>query len=307
LNFGCILDPTELSNLKQGLGLNAYYPCPQFSTVCNPLLINTYLRGGDRVTFLQHSDAPIRQAITADLPTVFRLNRRILDIGVGFNNLSVLVGGLACPNEIFAIGENCHGELGINSNETVVNFRQLNRCLFDCQVNAIFSGQNVNFYITQSYRVYASGQWKCLVNTNVPVCVPCISQAWKLKEIGVSQNQIVMIGADGCVFGLGDNSLGELGLCHINCVPRPVPLSFFYRMNQWNAKQLMNDFAHPVEKNYAKRAVNQVQDNYGVAQDTVQSVRNAKYINANKRYVANGRCCGGYNGRYGNQYGFNQF
>jgi hypothetical protein len=291
LNFGGIMDPAELSNLKQAAGLNPYYPCPQFSSTCNPILIDTYLRGGDCVSFIAPG-SPVRQAITADLPTVFRLNRRVLDIGVGANNLSVLVGGLACPNEIFVIGQNCYGELGINSNETVVCWNQINRCLFDCQVNAIFSGKNVTMYITQSHRVYASGQWKCLVNSNVPVCIPSIAQAWKIKEIGISENQIVYIGHDGCVFGQGDNSLGELGLCHINCVPRAIPLSFFYRWNQWNAKQLCDEFRHPVEKNYKKAYVREEE----CGSPEVKRYRNAKYYG--KKYVANDRCCNPNSNRY---------
>ncbi len=248
LNYGDILDPVQLTNLKQALALDPFYICPQFKNPPNTRIFNTYLRGGDHVKFVAHGTNPaIRLAVTADVPTIFRMVRRVLDVAVGHNNLSVLVGGLACPNEIHVIGNNCHGELGINSNETVVCFKQVNRCLFDCQVLRIFAGQYVTFYVTQSRRVYASGQWKCFQNSNIPVCIPCIPQSWGIREIAISVNQIVFLGSDGGIFGIGDNSLGELGLCHTNCVRKPVPLVFFYRLNQQLTKQFHGNF-HPIER-----------------------------------------------------------
>lgn len=250
LNYGSILDPVELTNLKCALCINPCYPCPRFKNPFDTKIVNTYLRGGDRVRFFKHcSNGSVRQAITADVPTIFRLNRRVLDVGVGYNNISVLVGGLACPNEIFALGNNCNGELGINSNVTVVCFAQVNRCLFDCQVKSIFSARHVTFYLTQSNRVYGSGQWKCLVNSNTPEHIESIKQSWKIKDLSISKNQIVMLGADGCIFGLGDNSLGEMGLCHTDCVTKPQPLVFFYNLNQGFSKQLYQSLSHPVEKN----------------------------------------------------------
>ena len=248
LNFGSILDPVELTNLKYALSLDCYYPCPKFKNPFDTKITNTYLKGGDHVRFVSTNPKNIRQAITADIPTVFRLNRRILDVGVGFNNLTVLVGGLACPNEIFVLGNNCHGELGIGGNETILCWRQINRCLFDCQVNAVFSGRYVTFYITQSNKVYATGQWKCFVNSTSPEVVQAICQGWKIKEIATSKNHILFLGSDGCIFGLGDNSLGELGLCHLDCVSKPTPLAFFYKLNNYVAKQLSDSLSHPMEK-----------------------------------------------------------
>lgn len=256
LNFGSIMDPVELTNFKQALCLDPFYPCPRYKNPFNTKLINTYVKGGDKVKFVlephkeECGEKLIKQMVTADVPTVFRLGRRILDVGVGWNNLSVLIGNLACPNEICAIGNNCSGQLGLNSNETAVCWQQVNRCLFDCQVNAIFAGKYVTFYITQSDRVFGSGQWKCLVDSNVPVCIKSFCQSWKIKEIAVAQTHIVLLGHDGCVYGLGDNSLGELGLCHVECVPKPVILSFFYWRNEYAAQDLHGLYQHPVERNY---------------------------------------------------------
>lgn len=248
LNYGSILDPVELANLKYALSLDCYFPSPKYKNPFDTKITNTYLRGGDHVRFVTGNPKNIRQAITADVPTVFRLNRRIIDIAVGDNSLTVLVGGLGCPNELFAIGNNCSGELGIGSNETVLCWRQLNRCNFDCQVSNIFAGKRVTFYVTQSNRVYATGQWKCFVNSINPVPIKQICESWKIRQISITNSHIVFLGADGCVFGLGDNSLGELGLCHLDCVKKPTPLVFFYKLNGHVAKQLRDNLEHPVVK-----------------------------------------------------------
>lgn len=252
LNFGEILDPVVLTNLKYALSIDCFYPCPRFKNPFDTKITNTYIKGGDHVRFIVTNPNNIRQAITADVPTVFRLNRRVLDVGVGYNNLSVLVGGLACPNEIFVIGNNCRGELGLGTNESIVCFKQINRCIFDCQVVAIFSGKYVTFYVTQSNKVYASGLWKCLVNSTVPEPVKCICSSWRIKQMAIASNHILLLGSDGSIFGFGDNTLGELGLCHLDCVPKPTPLSFFYKLNNNVAKKLYQGLNHPVERNYCK-------------------------------------------------------
>ena len=240
LNYGGVMDPVELANLKLLLVNNCAFPSPQYKNpICNKLF-NTYVKGGDCIKFFKKREhCGTKLAVTADVPTVFRLNRRVLDIGVGADNLSVLVGGLACPNEIFAIGQNCYGELGLESHESTVCWRQVNRCLFDCQVNAIFTGPSVTLYVTQSGRVFGSGLWKCLVNSTIPVCIPAICHGWKTKKIAISKNQMVILTQDSCLFGVGDNSLGELGLCHIDCVPCPVPLPFLDDLNHYGTQNLL--------------------------------------------------------------------
>lgn len=317
LNFGAIFDPVVLTNFKRALGLSTFYPCPKFRNPLKSKLVNTYVKGGDHICFVlpgrKCSGPSIRLAVTPDVPTVFRFNRRVLDVGVGDNSLSVLVGGLACPNEIYALGNNCYGELGLDTNESVVCWKKVDRCVFDCQVHSIFAGKNVTFYVTQSYNVYASGQWKCLVNSAAPVLINSICKTWKIKDMVVTNNQIILLGSDGCIFGLGDNSLGELGLCHLNCVRNPTPLVFFYKMNNNMAKQLKNELSHPLEINQNNNInIKKSCDcNLGSCSGTKSYICNSncgeKYNNDNikqskynkypgknyavKRYVPNGRCC----------------
>jgi len=128
LHFGAIFDPVVLTNFKRALGLSTFYPCPKFRNPLKSKLVNTYVKGGDHICFVlpgrKCSGPSIRLAVTPDVPTVFRFNRRVLDVGVGDNSLSVLVGGLACPNEIYALGNNCYGELGLDTNESVVCWKK---------------------------------------------------------------------------------------------------------------------------------------------------------------------------------------
>jgi hypothetical protein len=232
LNFGPVLDPLLLVNLKHSLKVEPQYNCPGCDTTVKKL-INVYVKGGDHISFIEslnNSILSVPLMVTADIPTVFKFTRRILDIGLGDNNLSVLVGGVSCPNETFVIGNNCYGQLGIDSQETQINWKQVNRCDFDCQIRNIFSGKNVTFYITQSFTVYATGLWKNLVNSLAPEQVKQICDTWKIKDITVNDNTLILLGSDGCIFGMGSNSLGQLGLTHCSDVCKLTPLSFFNKL-----------------------------------------------------------------------------
>lgn len=277
LNYGSILDPVELTNLKYALALDCFFPSSKFKNPFDTKITNTYLRGGDRVRFVIGNPKNIRQAITPDIPTVFRINRKVLDIGIGNNNLSILAGGLSCTNDIYVIGQNCHGELGLGTNESIVCFKQLNSCQFDSQVKKIFSGRYVTFYITQSYKVYATGQWKCYVNSITPTLVKSICPSWKIIGITISDTHALLIGSDGCIFGLGDNSVGELGLGHLDSIRKPTPISFFYRLSNNCAKQLSEGLANPIGKNYYNMLPPQDED------------ERSRYLPTSRKYYPNGR------------------
>jgi len=305
LNYGAVLDPVALANLKYLLVCDATFPCPQYRNPIRARVTSAYLNGGDRICFVKEHGHKVKFPVTPDLPTVFRLNRRVLDVGVGHNNLSVLVGGLACPNEIYAIGENCHGELGINSNVSTVCFKQVNRCLFDCQVNSIFADNHVTTYVTQSGRVYGAGQWKCLINSTIPRHISSVCQSWKIRQVAVSETHIVLVSNDGCVYGLGDNSLGELGLCHIDCVPIPTPLSFFHKLSNYIASE-SNVFLHPVKRQYQNKYHHNECAPCNPCDEPIRKPEEVRYVRHNKiacadkcvkkinppRYNANERHCG---------------
>lgn len=237
LNFGSVLDPVELSNLKMFYGYPSFFPTQEYLSL-GQIIVNTYIKGGDHIRFIKNlTNGSIRQSVTADLPTVFKFNRKVVDVAVGENNLSVIGGGLKCANDVYALGENAYGQLGIESNETVVCWKNVNTCVFDCQVKSVFAGQYVTFYITQSGRIYASGSWKGFNNTNAPL-LKDIPSEWAISHISISENHIILLSEQGTVFGFGDNKLGELGLCHDQCVYLPSVLSFFHKLNS-HANQLL--------------------------------------------------------------------
>jgi hypothetical protein len=245
LNYGGPLDPVDITNVKLSLDLYPGFQNPRFKNPLTAKLTNTYLRGGDVVCFKHLGSGQLKLTVTPDVPTVFKLGRKVLDVAIGYNNLSVLVGGLNCPNEIYAIGNNCFGQLGLGSFETPLCWQKVNRCLFNwnCEVRAIFAGPTVTFYVTDSSMVFASGQWKNLVNCNEPTYLPCICQSWMVSEIAVSDTHILVLG-NGCLFGTGDNTLGELGVDHMNCVPKFVPIAFMPKHSNYFDRREQ----HPMER-----------------------------------------------------------
>lgn len=254
LNFGTAMDPLELSNLKQ-LFLNAgYFQCPQFTCPITKV-INTYLKGGDRVKVVCPDNSTclstLRHAVTPDLPTVLRLNRPVIDVAVHNEGIVAITGSGVCPNEVYSIGQNCYGELGIKSNANTTCWVLVDRCLFDCQVYRVFAGPHVTFFVTQSGRVYGSGSWGCLVHANRPVWIESICPNWHVTELAVSQNTLLGLGEDGTLFGAGDNQLGQLGLCHTQCVSKPICLVFFNKI----ANRIYNSVTQVKEKfiSYEKR------------------------------------------------------
>lgn len=50
------------------------------------------------------------------------------------------------------------------------------------------------------------------------------------------------MGSDGCIFGIGENSMGELGLSHTKCVDYPEPLMFFRDLNNRATRQFGESF-----------------------------------------------------------------
>jgi hypothetical protein len=213
LNFGDVMDPSELTSLTTLLGIFPAKDCPRFYNPRRLQLFSTYIKGGDRVTLDTAScTSSPNLMVTADVPTVFDLHKRVVDVAVGQNSLHVLTGSLTCANEVYALGKNCHGELGIQSHVNALCWKKVNRCFMDCQVVDIEASETATFFITQSGSVYASGLWGCEVHSEIPVRFCQINPCWKVKRLAVTQDNLVALTYDNCLFGVGSNKLGQLGI-----------------------------------------------------------------------------------------------
>lgn len=250
LNYGGILDPIILSNLKSVLA--AYPTVSSYREYRNPpvtRLYTTYLQGGDCICFSANTGTQrLTNSVTADLPTLFRLNRPVLKVGVGNNSLSLLSGSYNCPSEILALGVNCNGQLGLGTRANAIVWKAVNRCYFKCPVTEIVGGDTVTFYLTNGGCVYGSGQWKNLVNSLIPVPVVGIPSVWKIVRLVVSKNAVLALGHDGGVYGMGENLMGELGTGNTGPVSRLTQLNHS-NMSNTVMRQLSNSLAHPVLQN----------------------------------------------------------
>jgi len=280
LNYGSTMDGQELNNLKIPLTGECGFVCREYKNPPGVRLINTYLQPGDHVEFISNNSS---HAITSDLPTVFVLNRRILDIAVGDNNLSVLAGGSVCANEIYVIGKNCYGELGNGSIRNIVCWSQVNRCLFDSQVYRVYAGYNSTFYVTQTGKVYASGQWRGLFDSTKPTHINKLDSVCGIRSIVASVNHLVALGVDGCVYGMGLNQLGQLGAGHCKCVQCVIQL-------QINKSQYCSvQYKHQDEHNVCKEQVIY----YKPSADTTLKQKESRGTIAfkNRTYSSNNRIC----------------
>lgn len=227
MNYGSVLDPVVLTNLKTVLATIATpFAGRQYRNPPVTRVYSTYLQGGDCICFSANlGNERLIQSVTADLPTLFRLNRSILQVGVGNNFLSVLSGSLVCPSEVLGLGVNCNGQLGVGSRQNALTWQTVNRCYFTCPVVGLSCGESVTFFLTQGGCIWASGKWKCLVDSLVPTLLSAVPATWKVKKIAAGRRSMLLLSADGCVYGLGENSMGELGNGSTSCIAKPTLLS----------------------------------------------------------------------------------
>lgn len=168
-------------------------------------IIYTYIQNGDVVKIVKSGEC-FMQTVTADLPTVFNFKHCVLDVAVGDNDLTVLAKG----NRLYGLGENERGQLGLGDNCTLTCWRQLNPGYFYCPVTRVFAGTTVTFYITEDFRIYASGYFRGLVDSNVPIKLKNVSRSICAKEISASESDIIIVGNDAA-YGFGSNAFGQLG------------------------------------------------------------------------------------------------
>jgi len=211
LNMGPIMDPTVLTNLKTVFTTNYANYCKEFTNPAPFRLINNYLRAGDIVRLLARRMGTFVEAVTPDLPTVFNMRKQVLDIAIGHNNLSVLVGNVNCEPDIVALGNNCHGQLGLRNNVTTTVWKCVNRCYFECPVVKIFPGPKSTFYLTNDWSIYSTGDYKNLNHSNIPQRLNVIKRHWQTRKLIATENQIIVLGDNGKIYGFGPNDMGQLG------------------------------------------------------------------------------------------------
>lgn len=197
INYGPILSNRTITQLENVL-----------STTCESYIVNTYVDSGDVIQLLPENLTSFIQAITPDFPTVFEIFKPIRYIGVGYNNLSVIT-----DREIFALGENRCGQLGLGDKTTLTCWRILTR-----NFEKVYSGLTSTFYLSREGKVYGTGHYKqpigkcgCydeLLNSCVPVCIPGICGC--IREIALGNEHILLL-SDCNVYGFGKNEVGQLG------------------------------------------------------------------------------------------------
>lgn len=225
LTFSGVLSPHARTNLRAALGRFSYYNSPEYKRPISNRLFGTYLKGGDVVEIGAPCSSLVHQG-TPDLPLVFCLNKRVLDVAVGDRSIHVVVNNTACPNEVLAIGNNCYGQLGFGNYFSTLCFKKVNRCLFDCQVNQVYAGEHVTAYVTASGKVYLTGELDSVVKTNKPTAYCNISADARVKDICIGKSS--MIFRTGCydLLGLGENQFGQLGTGSTCKVTSPKKLKF---------------------------------------------------------------------------------
>ena len=284
LNYGGIIDPVDLANFKQALSLEPYTRSNKYKNPLRTKLINTYLQGGDYVKFISTNPMNLRHAITADIPTVFNLNKRKINVSVGYNNL-IVTGSSNCPNEVFVLGSNCYGELGTGNRESIVYWKSLDKGIFDSQVMSVFSGLTSTFFITANYKVYASGVWRDFTSSTFPTKIESICPTWKIKKIAITKNDIIMLSVDNKLFGFGLNSFGELGLGRRDRVNKPTPIDFFYRKaGGYNSKALQPTSQYNDDRNNSPNHRNQNNQFNNYPNHNQNNNQNNQFNNQNQGY-----------------------
>lgn len=258
LNYGDVMSPLNLERVRH-LYTDSPLTCKVFTNPPPFRLIDVYAQGGDHVRLLRgreprdcrdRRDGDRRDrdtgrnliAVTADLPVVFTLGQKILDVAVGNNNISVLTGNLRCRNEVFAIGQNCWGELGTGDFVTRTCFQRTETCYMDCAVSRIFAGPHSTFYVTLDSAVYAAGDYPGLVKCAIPKRIDLIRRSWETRTLAVTINTVVLLGGNGNVYGYGENQLGQLGLGHTSRV------CDFYLISWCRIEDREDDCKRPLRK-----------------------------------------------------------
>jgi len=245
LNYGDVLGSVELNNLRAALGNFSYQNSPQYKNPITNKVYLTYVQGADNIVLDRCTANPPKHMITHDVPTVFNLNRKVLDVAVSDKSLVVLTGSVRCPNEVFVWGENCHGELGLGTYRNTLCFKKVNRCLMDCQVVKLAAGRYITVFLTASGAAYASGQLWSIFSSNTPKPFNCVNPCWKVRRVSISRNHVVLLTSENQVYTFGRNQYGQLGTGNFETYCEPRLVSKFCGLSKCDGRYVNKLLNHP--------------------------------------------------------------
>ena len=268
LNYGGIMNPVALKNFQASLNNYSYRNNPMYRTPVLNKIYNTYLRPADYVKF--NFDINFTQLmVTADVPTVFCLNKKIIDVSLGDNNITVLTKSVNCPNEICVLGNNCRGQLGLGNASGIIRsghspdagncyntlcWKKVNNCCFKGEITGIDATCDATFYFSSCGRIYWAGEWNCVQRSSQSPgdCLTTNCSAPQIFEpldnyhsrlAAFANRHIMFISEKDNVYGVGENELGELGLC-VKCVKCPEVIRYFNLLN----KCVIDDVEHVIRE-----------------------------------------------------------
>ncbi len=212
LVYGGVIPSVERNNYRTVLGNYGFKNSVNYKNPISNYLLGTYIKGGDYVNI----DFDFKQNIfmaTYDVPTMYCLNKRVIDLKVGNKSFYVLTNSPSCPNELYVVGNNCYGQLGLCNNISTLCIKKINRCYFDCNVVKVYASNNNSAFLTASGNAYTAGNVDNVISSNCPQKVyNCPTN--KICGIALSNFNIVFLTNNNTIFGLGSNHYGQLGLGH---------------------------------------------------------------------------------------------
>lgn len=214
LIYGDIIPSVERNNYRTILGNYGFKNITKYKNPINNYLIGTYIKGGDYVSISSSSN---RLMATYDFPTMYCLNKRIIDLAVGNKSIYILTSSPTCPNELYVVGNNCYGQLGLCNNINTLCIKKVNRCYFDCNVVKVYASSNNAGFLTSKGTAYTAGSIDNIISSNCPQKVyNCPTN--KIHDMTLSSYNILFLTNNNTIFGIGSNHYGQLGLGHVNKV-----------------------------------------------------------------------------------------
>lgn len=206
--YGDVLPSVERNNYRSILGNYGFKHSYNYKNPITNKLYGTYLQGGDYIDMVIPNN---NLMVSYDLPTVYNLNKRVQDIAITNQSLYVVVSTMiSCPNEVYVLGNNCLGQLGLCNNFNTLCFKKINNCKTDSHIIKVFAGENAVAMITFNGFVYMAGILEGVINSTCLTYYDCACSIKPTKIILTKYNMIQLVSTQS-VYGVGLNQLGQLG------------------------------------------------------------------------------------------------